>query len=309
MIVRCLPKPTLETFIQTCTPLAVIAALEARMADFAPNSTPLANLSRFLAADCDYLGVVLAFANLSQEKLLRLLSAERFAQGDFGNEWNIETVCRKLHREPEFAERIAQLFLNGREDPLLRQHIAAFHLDQLALPENWAQLLSDRNIMRGVVRKKLQGEYTNLKGAAIEGIIRAELERLQALYGVGFAKGQVPLVGKEVDHALPSLTDPHVLIMTSYMETTSSSQTTRANEQSAIYTALQTDNIRYGKKRVLVNFVDGAGWLARRSDLRKLYDGCDYIINLQTLDRLEGIFCKYLPESAFTRHPRPEVTD
>lgn len=284
-----------------------IETLVARMADFAPNSTPLANLSRFLAADCDYLGVVLAFANLSQEKLLRLLSAERFAQGDFGNEWNIDSVCRKLQREPAFAERIARLFLNGREDPLLRRHIAAFHLDQLALPENWAQLLSDKNIMRGVVRKKLQGEYTNLKGAAIEGIIRAELERLQALYGVGFAKGQVPLVGKEVDHALPSLADPHVLIMTSYMETTSSSQTTRANEQSAIYATLQTDNIRYGKKRVLVNFVDGAGWLARRSDLRKLYDGCNYIINLQTLDRLEGILCKHVPASFFTVQPRPKV--
>ncbi len=284
-----------------------IEELVAGMADFALNGTPLANLSRFLALDCDYLGVILAFANLSQEKLLRLLSAERFAQGDFGNEWNIDTVCRKLHREPEFAERIAQLFLNGREDPLLRRHIAAFHLDQLALPENWAQLLSDRNIMRGVVRKKLQGEYTNLKGDAIEGIIRAELERLQALYGVGFAKGQVPLVGKEVDHALPSLADPYVLIMTSYMETTSSNQTTRANEQSAMYTTLQTDNIRYGKKRVLVNFVDGAGWLARRSDLRKLYDGCDYIINLQTLDRLEGILCKHVPASFFTVQPRPKV--
>jgi len=95
--------------------------------------------------------------------------------------------------------------------------------------------------------------------------------------------------------------------MTAYNETTSSSQTQRANEHREMFLVVQNDNLRYGRKRVFVNFIDGAGWLARRSDLRKLYDGCDYIINLKTLDRLPAIICKYVPETYFTIQTRPEV--
>ena len=151
------------------------------------------------------------------------------------------------------------------------------------------------------------GEYTDRKGDAIEDIIRAKLDLIQQQYGIPHSKGQVRLVGKEVDHVVPSMNEPYVMIMTSYMETTSSSQTARANEQSEMYGIIQADNRRYGTGRVLVNFVDGAGWLARRSDLRKLHAGCDYIINLNTLDQLEAIICQYVPENYFTKSPRPQV--
>ena len=99
------------------------------------------------------------------------------------------------------------------------------------------------------------------------------------------------------------------MIMASYMETTASGQTTRANEQREMYLSVQRHNSRYNEERILVNFVGGAGWLARRSDLRKLHRDCDYIVNLRTLDRLEAIICRYVPETYFTCSPRPEVIE
>jgi len=156
------------------------------------------------------------------------------------------------------------------------------------------------------IRVKLAGDYNDKKGDYIENIIRAKLDQISEQFGVPHAKGQVTLVTKEVDHAVPSLNDPFVLIMTSYMETTSSSQTIRANEQIAMYLKLRDNFIHQGKRRVLINFVDGAGWLARRSDLRKMRDGCDHIINLTTLDQLEAIICKYVPETYF-KGKRPQV--
>jgi len=44
-----------------------------------------------------------------------------------------------------------------------------------------------------------------------------------------------------------------------------------------------------------VNVVDGGGWLARRSDLRKLYESCDYCLNLKTLDMLGQIIRYHVP--------------
>jgi hypothetical protein len=312
------PKFTLQEFIETCTPLAVVDSLEAEMRvrvdeiasallDYEPIGDPVDNLARFLKADPNFLGIVLALTNLSQEKFLRILSAERFVHGDFGKEWSIKQIFSKFKREAGFAERIARLFLEGRSSPLLVEQVAAFYLDQLSLPSDWDAVIRDPNLIQNIIRRKLAGEYTDRKGDTIETIIRSRLDKIEQSYGVPHDKGQVQLVGKEIDHAIPSKTDPYVLIMTSYMETTSSSQTTRANEQSEMYGIIQKDNRRYGTQRAFVNFVDGAGWLARRSDLRKLYEGCDYILNLNTLDRLEAIICKFVPAKHFTMAQRPQV--
>lgn len=318
MTLKLYQKPSMQEFVETCTPLAIIDSLESEMQarvnhiasallDYAPTGNPVNNLARFLSADSNFLGIVLALTNLSQEKFLRILSAERFAQGDFGKEWSIKKILNKLRQEKDFAEYISRLFLEGRNSPMLVQQVASFYLAQLSLPSDWDSVIRDPNLVQNVIRRKLAGEYTDKKGDAIEAIIRLKLDEVEQKYGVSHDKGQVQLVGKEIDHAIPTTTDPYVLIMTSYMETTSSSQTTRANEQSEMYGIIQKDNRRYGTQRIFVNFVDGAGWLARRSDLRKLYDGCNYILNLKTLDRLEAIICKFVPAKHFTAVKRPQV--
>lgn len=138
----CLPKPPLQEFIETCTPLAIIDSLEVEMrnrvnhianalVDYTASDDPVKNLARFLQADENFLGVVLALTNLSQEKFLRILSAERFTTGNFRAEWGINTIHSKLKNESGFAERIANLFLEGRNSPLLVEQVAAFYLDQL----------------------------------------------------------------------------------------------------------------------------------------------------------------------------------
>lgn len=318
MILTCPPKPSLDAFITTCTPLAIIDSLEAEfqqrvdaianaLLSYQSAADPVANLAGFLKADTNFLGIILAFTNLSQEKFLRILSAERFAQNDYGLEWSIGAVHRKIRLEAGFAERIARLFLDGRSSPLLLEHVASFYLDQLSLPDDWHELIHDPNLIRNTIRRKLTGEYTDKKGDAIEAIIRQQLDRIQTRYSITHYKGQVGFLGKEVDHIIPSFEEPWVMIMSAYMETTSSSQTTRANEQSEMYGLIQRENRRYGIERVFINFIDGAGWLARRSDLRKMHAGCDYIVNLKTLDRLEAILCKHVPDRYFTANAKPQV--
>lgn len=277
------------------------------VSNFRVSGNPSDALIRFLRADDDFLGIVLALTNLSQEKFLRILSAERFASGDYGLEWNIGRVHKKVAENDEFANRLASLFLEGRNNALIQQ-IADFYLAQLELPADWqARLATDAALVQNAIRRKLTGEYVDAKGKAVEAMIRQYLDNLKTKYGVGHAHGQVALVQKEVDFSLPSLDEPHVMIMSSYMETTSSNQTARANEQNAMYQTVIGDRVRYGSKRVMVNVVDGAGWLARRSDLRKMSDGCDYILSIKLLDQLESIICSHVPERFFVVAKRPDV--
>lgn len=308
-------KPPFDEFITTCTPLLRIPELEhvmrervraivSELLNFQPSSDPAQNLKQFLQKDENFLGVLLALTNLSQEKFLRILTAQRFASQDFGKEWGAKQIYRKIKHDDAFAEAIARLFLEGRGSKLLAEQVADFYLDQLSLPVNWPEIIRDENIVGNIIRKKLTGEYTDLKGEYVERIVRELLEEIRIKYGINHAHGQVRFLGKEVDHAIPSLDEPYVMVMVSYMETTSSNQTTRANEQQTMFEKIVGGNVRYPVKRVFVNVVDGAGWLARRSDLRKLYSGCDYCLNMKTLHLLEVIIRAHVPPKFFTKPPR-----
>jgi hypothetical protein len=75
-----------------------------------------------------------------------------------------------------------------------------------------------------------------------------------------------------------------------------------------MYQKIVGENIRFAPlKRVFVNVVDGAGWLARRSDLRKMYVGCDYCLNMKTLDHLGPIIDQYVPARYFRKPTKPTV--
>jgi len=233
---------------------------------------------------------------------LRIITAQRFASQDYGAEWGAKRIYLKIKQDDAFAEQIARLFLEGRDSKLLAEQVADFYLDQLSLPANWSEIIRDQNVIGNIVRKKLAGEYTDQKGEFVERQVRGILDKVQQKYGVPYAHGQVRLVGKEIDHAIPSLEELYIMVMVSYMETTSSNQTTRANEQQTMYQKIIGENVRYpNNQRVFVNVVDGAGWLARRSDLRKIYEGCHYCLNMQTLDQLESIVSNHVPKKFFKK--------
>lgn len=55
------------------------------------------------------------------------------------------------------------------------------------------------------------------------------------------------------------------------------------------------------------NSKDGAGWLAGRSDLEKLYRGCDFCLSIYTLGSLDAVVLSHVPEQYFTKREKPNV--
>ena len=147
-----------------------------------------------------------------------------------------------------------------------------------ALPKNWVQLLGNEQYLRVLAQKSLQSKYAVRMGQSLENNITDEVSSLHLTY----EKGQVEIVDfKEVDVAIPNVSNPEILIMSSYALTTSSSQSSRANEQAAMYEKVQTYNrrslkIKYGNPITFINVVDGGGWIERKNDLLKMWVDCDY---------------------------------
>lgn len=146
--------------------------------------------------------------------------------------------------------------------------------------------------------------YGGRKGHRIEDAIRERLERIEGEYGVSHDKGRSRFIDTDIDFAVPNLDDPWVIIMSSFQETTSSGQSTKARDMLSAYERVSRANSRYGEHRVFVNFVDGGGWLARKRDLERLVEHCHYFVNLQNLDMLEAIVLKHVPRHYFSRSTR-----
>ena len=293
-------KATFDDYVASCTPLLKLPEFEeemrqrvcgiaGRLIGFDYDSDPLTGLIGFMREDLDLFKVLLKMTNLSQEKFKRIISAERHARGDYGNEWGLDRVHRNIISNDDFAESVATLFLEGRDNPTLVEHVADFYLDQLAFPEKWADLLQDRDFAARIAREMLAGDYSNKKGDEIERIVSEKLDIALVGTGLTSVKGRVPFLGKEVDLAVPDVENPDILIMISYMETTSSSQTTRANEQEAMFDGVKRWNRRNRTNRAFINVVDGGGWLARRPDLRRLHRDSHYCLSINMLDQLGEI--------------------
>ncbi len=293
-------KATFEDYVASCTPLLKLPEFEAemrrrvceiagRLVGFDYDSDPANSLIAFMREDVDLFKVLLKMTNLSQEKFKRIVAAERHARGDYGNEWDLARIHRNIIRDDDFAQGVADLFLEGRDNPTLAEHVADFYLDQLAFPERWADLLQDRDFAARIAREMLAGDYSDKKGDEIERIVSEKLDVALAGTGMTGVKGRVPFLGKEVDLAVPDVENPDILIMISYMETTSSSQTTRANEQETMFDGVRRWNNRNRTNRAFINVVDGGGWLARRPDLRRLHRDSHYCLSINMLDQLDEI--------------------
>ena len=260
------------------------------------------DIAGFLSQKGSALDVILKDVGLSEEKFMRIISLLRRLcriPGGFDREWGISKIKSKIACEPDFARLIAELLVDGKRDMELDQHIPRYYLDML----NYREIKGSSQAARRIrYKRSLIGTYGARKGHRVEDKIRETLEEITTRYGVSYGKGRSRMIETDTDFAVPGTEDAWVIIMSSFQETTSSGQTTKAKDMRGAYEKVVHGNSRYGENRAFVNFVDGGGWLARRRDLERLVEHCHYFINLQHLDMLEAIVLKHVPERYFRRN-------
>lgn len=295
-----LQKATFEEYVASCTPFLKIPELEAetrakvcgiveKLLGFRPESDPEANLIKFMRQDPDFLRVLLSLTNLSQERFRRVVAAEKHSRTVYLQDWSVDRIHRTVRQDDRYASEIAKLFLEGRSNPLLSDLVADFYLDQMYLPDNWSSLLTDEAFAGQVVRRMLAGNYSVQRGRHVERIVRERLTLALEGTGLGYQKGRVWHLAKEIDVAVPDTSNPAVMIMVSYMETTSSSQDQRATEQRGMYRDIENLNRLNRTNKAFINVVDGGGWLARSAALEEMHTSCHYCLSINMLDQLDEI--------------------
>ena len=192
----------------------------------------------------------------------------------------------KVRSNAEIRRKVS-VFL---ENPETEQSVPKFIRSAFALPDNWIELLKDGPYMDARVRNELVPYYSVQVGFKLEEEAKALVHEI----GLECDKGTVFAVdNKEVDLAIPNRADPYLLLMVSYSITTSNAQTQRASEQARMYDRLKSWNrsrAQEGKPEcLLVNLVDGGGWISRKRDLERIWRNCDYCFTHQTLSGLRKL--------------------
>ena len=220
--------------------------------------------------------VVTGFSRGSLEKVKRVYEA-MFP----GESWS------KIWRDEKKRRRIAAFLVNQTDAEIF---VPPFIRHNFFLPANWIALLQDEAYLQALVRGNMQSKYAVRIGEALEDETREVVESAGFRHG----RGAVAIVDdKQVDVAIPDTSGPRFLIMASYQMTTSSAQSSKANEQLRMYQDVRHHN---GSRRqrdqrdvLFINVIDGGGWLARPNDLKIMWRGCDYCFSRSSLGGLREV--------------------
>lgn len=267
-------------------------------------------LFAYIQSDGESLANILSLLGFSAEKFIRIISMLRINEGDnFNTEWKLPQIRKKMLADEEFAKKVCTLLLNGAADAEFTAAIPKFYLDNLVLDETALGQLTDKTRLKRLVKQKRDGKYNNDVGDHVENLIENRLIMLESKYGITYEREKfVPWIARNMDFCIPNKEDPYVIIEVSYQITTASAQTTKREVEVKTSEEIRRHNIQYGKDIAFVNFIEGGGWLGRQSDMKKLVHCSDYVLNINTLDMLEAIIIKHVPDKYFIV-PKPNLVD
>ncbi len=254
-------------------------------------------LKQYIIDNKDSLDNLTSVAEISVERFKRMVSMIRKDRGfKFSTEWGLNKIRTAMIDSPAMMESILNLIWDGKNDENLKACIPAFYLENMSMDENTLKKLQDENSIRQLVKRGLEGRYSNGIGDAVLGDIEKEVKRVCAKHGIDYQYNvRVPLLDRAVSFVMETPLDPKIILDVSYSVTTSSSQGTKKAIARKTNETFKRERAN-GKNIVYINFLDGAGWIGRQADLKEIHRCSDYVLNFQNIGLLEDIIDAHINE-------------
>lgn len=254
-------------------------------------------LKQYIIDHKDALGRLTSVAEISEERFKRMVSMIRKDRGFvFQTEWGLNKIRSAMLESPAMMESVLNLLWDGKHDPKMQACIPSFYLDNMTMDESTLAKIQDAGSVRQLVKRGLEGTYSNMIGDAILADIEQELKRVCAKHGLEYQKNiRVPILDRAVSFVLESPAKPTLILDVSYSVTTSSSQGSK-KEAARKTEKVVKDARAAGNNIIYVNFLDGAGWIGRQADLREIHRCSDYVLNFQNIGLLEDIIDSHINE-------------
>lgn len=254
-------------------------------------------LQKYIRETPESLDRITSLLNISEEKLKRIITMLRIHKGFTPtSEWSMSTLRTQMIESPDWMSMVSRLLMYGRTLKEYQKLIPEFYLTNFSIDATTIGRLADDDIRR-LVKKGYEGKYNNRIGDSFFNKVSTSITKKCDREGLTYAiKDIVPLAEKQISIAIPDVKHPRLMIDVTYGITTSSTQTRLAKEAEIICSKLREKN--HGKadkeKTLYISIIDGAGWVARQSDLNKIHRCSDYLINLNSIGMMDTIIEYYL---------------
>lgn len=302
-------KKSLEDFVKTTTMFYIDEDFEQEINDAVEKDveeikseflsiTTDRGLKDYIRTNRKSLSRITSVMNISEEKFKRVITMLRLSKGYLpSSEWSLEELRKQMITSVDWMDEVCDLLQNGAQTKMYQDLIPGFYLENFSIDVNTMGRLAHDDDIRRLVKKGYEGYYNDKIGDSFYSRVYQYVKRICDVEGLTcVAKQNIPLVERMIPIAIPDIQHPRVLIDVTYGITTSSTQTKYAKKTENVCDILREKNyLKPDSERIIyVNVVDGAGWVARQSDLNKVHRSSDYLINLKTLDDIESIIKYYL---------------
>jgi len=241
-------------------------------------------LSTFIRNNKESIEMLITVLGISGEKLKRVVTMLRVQKGyTFASEWDEKRLQKEMSSSENIMEEYCELFLNGRNLDKYKQLIPQYILDDFCIDSEVMERISNVDILAKFYKKKKFTAYTAQYTAAYVKRVKACVENIISPLGFNLQSGEIDGVGKDLLYFTND--EKYIILTCNYSLTTGAGQTKYYKTKvKPIY-----DNIRKKDNIIMVNMLDGAGWVARSADFKKIFNDCNYYTNLQKIDSISEL--------------------
>lgn len=244
----------------------------------------MAGLAKFIRSERESISMLETLLGISGEKMKRVVTMLRVMKGyTFDTEWDERRVQKELASNDALMEEFCELFIDGKNQPKYQELIPNFVLQDFKIDAETIGRQSSEEFMRSLIKARMIASYSSLYSHVYDKLIKDSLEPFALKEGLElkqkvFNNSTIPCY-IITDHR------KKIIFTYSFQSTTSNNQNKFAdNHVAPIYEASRTEDYT-----LVVNILDGAGWIGRSTAYKKIYHDCDYFLNLRNIGQVEQI--------------------
>ena len=242
-------------------------------------------LESFIRSEKDSVSMLETLLGISGEKMKRVVTMLRVRKGYvFDSEWDERRIQKELSQTSSLMDEFCDLFLYGKSNSLYQELIPHFVLQDFKIDDDTIQRLTNEDFMRMLVKARMIATYSAKYSKVYEKLIKEGIEPLALAEGLTFEQTVIDRVSSIPCYVVKD-GKKQIIITYSFQSTTSNNQNKYAdNHISPIYASTRED-----ENSLVVNILDGAGWIGRSLAYKSIYRDCDYFLNLRTLGQMKQI--------------------
>lgn len=245
-------------------------------------------LKQYVRSEKKAIDNIITLLGISGEKFKRVVSWIRLSKGfTFDSEWSLSSLRTKMIEDSRLMEEFCELFINGYSSTKFISIVPRFILQDFRIDDEVMRRLTSDDYVRNLVKDKVTTEYNTRYADLYVKTLHNKIKRIAQTHGLEFGKMQIPNYSS--DELALTYAGKYIVINHHFYLTTSSSQTNYYNDviQPKYAKAQGMPNVN------VLNILDGAGWIGRAADFKKVFADCNYFLNLKSIDKLNDIITEF----------------